>query len=70
MGDVPKVKLLVKSEMFSSHEIGWKKSLVFPDAGRNKNVKPLSKILPTHLFCDPPLHCAWIISFMLTCLIY
>lgn len=69
MGDVPKAWLSFgeKWDFFRATKSGesncWSSEML-----AEVKMWTLSKILPTHLFHDPPLYCTWIIIFTLICL--
>lgn len=69
MGDVPKAWLSFgeKWDGFQATKSGesncWSSEML-----AEVKMWTLSKILPTHLFHDPPLYCTWIIIFTLICL--
>lgn len=69
MGDVPKAWLSFgeKWDFFQATKSGesncWSSEML-----AEVKMWTLSKILPTHLFHDPPLYCTWIIIFTLICL--
>ena len=69
MGDVPKAWLSFgeKWDFFQATKSGesncWSSEML-----AEVKMWTLSKILPTHLFHDPPLYCTWMIIFTLICL--